>query len=385
MNKSFGPWSTAINTGALQQLDTFWKTRLAMLPSLSRTTPGVARRTLILVAGLAAAALALPTIKWATQAQSAGAAGAVAGELAQRKDTGKGTVVDRRDAPGTEPKGRDTSADVEYLPRPTRFEEKVEAALEKPMEIEFLELPLEDCLTYFQETADIPMWLDKQTLRDEGVALDQPITLKLRAARLESLLNLILKPMQLAYFPENDVLVITTATKAVDNLITRTYPVRDLYQGRTDSEAGRTVQRVEKAAARGGMGGGFFDVESRPLNVPPEVNGVIRQSGEAGFGVETGIQLAQGFGGGGMQADMAAPRIRYSDLVDAITNTIEPDSWDDVSGPGTLTYLKETGCLVIRQTRAVHRQILQLLRDLREAKRRQPRGAVLLPSGDQKA
>jgi hypothetical protein len=316
------------------------------------------------------AALAFPALKWAAHAPSAGPSVAFADEKVQPADAGKGTAgAVRHDKQGTTTKGREAAVEVEYLPRPSRVEEQILAALEKPIDVEFLDLPLEDCLNFLHETANVPIWLDKQTLTDEGVALDQPITLKLKGARLESVLHLLLKPVQLAFHTEDDVMVITTATKAGEILITRTYPVHDLFQGRVEAEPGEPAQKTEKAAASNIRGGGFFDIE-----------------------------VAQGFGGGGANAGagkdggaadakpaaLPPPPKRYDDLVDAITNTIDPDSWEDLSGPGTYTYVKETGCLVIRQTWNVHRKILQLLRDLREAKPLAPGGKAVAPAGDVK-
>lgn len=364
-----------------------------MLPSLNQSESRATRRTLLFLGVVAFTALALPTLKWTTQSQSGGLAVAFADDKAQGADAEKGAAgADRRDKLARGTKGRDAADEIEYLPRPTKFEEMVLAALEKPLNVEFLDLPLDDCVNFVQEAAKIPIWMDKQTLTDEGVALDQPITLKLQGARLESVLNLLLKPVQLTYFPEDDVLVVTTSAKAGESLITRTYPVRDLYQGRVEANIDERPVQTEKAAsarATGGMGGGFFGIESLPARVRPQGSDAIHLGGTAYVDDQAhDTQLAQGFGGGGAgQAgagpakeggaaaakQQPAPR-RYTDLIDAITNTIEPDSWEDLSGPGTYTYVKETGCLVIRQTWAIHRKILQLLRDLREAKHLAPGG-----------
>jgi hypothetical protein len=71
-------------------------------------------------------------------------------------------------------------------------------------------------------------------------------------------------------------------------------------------------------------------------------------------------------------------------LISLITSTIQPDSWDELGGPGTYTYVKDTGCLVIRQTWSVHRQILRLLRNLREIQHLAPGGNAAPPAGDRK-
>lgn len=293
-----------------------------MLPSLNQPESRVTRRTLLFIGVVALAALALPTLKWATHMQSAGTAGAF-------------DVVE-----------------VEYLPRPSRFEEEFLAALEKPVQTDFVDLALEDCLKYLQEFTNVPLWFDAPALKEANISLDQPITLKFQG-RLESVLNLLLKPVELEFLPENDVVVITTSAKAGENLITRTYPVRDLFHGRvaTDVTSARTRRDApanpnanqEKTPADGNP------AEGKPANDAAQP--VLKQ----GFGG----------GGGGFGASHAAP----NDLVAALTTTIEPDSWDELSGPGSYTYVPEPGSLVIRQTWAVHRKILQLLRDLREARR----------------
>jgi len=349
-----------------------------MLPSLNQPTSRATRRTLLVLGFVAIAAVALPTIQWKNPTQSGGLAIVFADDKAPSKDAAKGPVgTDGREKAGAGKRAPEAVPEIEYLPRPSKFEEQVLAALEKPIDFEFLDLPLEDCLSFINETAQLPIWLDKQTLTDEGVALDQPVTLKLKGGRLESVLNLILNPSQLTFLPKNDVLVITTATKAGENLITRTYPVRDLFQGRApEADAERSAPKAApqkngpvqdegsdaKAAIapvniRNNKGGGFFDVDDQ-----------LAQNGGGGGG-RVGGQPAGVNAGAQPAANASASPRRHTDLIDAIINTIEPDSWENLSGPGTYTYVKETGCLVILQTWAVHRQIVQLLRDLREAKK----------------
>jgi Tol biopolymer transport system component len=59
MTSSFGPWSTAMHSGAAAQLSTFWKRRMAMLFRVSANRPALTRRAgfLLVVAGVAACAL----------------------------------------------------------------------------------------------------------------------------------------------------------------------------------------------------------------------------------------------------------------------------------------------------------------------------------------
>jgi Tol biopolymer transport system component len=63
MRISFGPWTTAIHTGANPQLSTFWKRRMTMLPVLAMNAPHLRRRDLLRLAVLSGALLILPLIR----------------------------------------------------------------------------------------------------------------------------------------------------------------------------------------------------------------------------------------------------------------------------------------------------------------------------------
>ena len=131
-------------------------------------------------------------------------------------------------------------------------EDKIRRSLDKPTNVEFLDLALEDCIQYLKEYHGINIWMDKQTLTDEGVALDQPITLKLAGVSLRSVLKLLLEPVQLTYVIETEVMKITTSTKAGEKLSTRVYPVGDLVIPIITPRAGGGGMGM-----MGGMGGGM--------------------------------------------------------------------------------------------------------------------------------
>jgi hypothetical protein len=316
MNHSFGPWSTAINTGTRQDLNTFWKRRLAMLPNLSQSAGRITRRAVVVLGLLAIGGLALPTLRRGTQAQSI--VQVIEGDAlaGQAPEAGKpGSAGEPAEPSADVLKFKNARPTVEFLPRLSPEERRIVATLDTPVTVEFLDLPLEDAITFLREYVNLSIILDKGPLTEEGVAIDAPVTLKLEKIRLESILKLLLRPLQLDFVVEDDILKITTRAAERQKMITRTYPVRDLYQGRDQIDAGDATK-----AATG--------------------KGNVRVKG------------------------------KYTDLEEAITRNIDPDSWESQEhGSGSLTYVKETGSLVIRQSWSVHRSILQLLRDLREAKR----------------
>ena len=228
MNHSFGPWSTAIGTGAHPELNTFWKRRLAMLPMLGQTASRVSRRTVLLLGALAVVALAIPTLTWAGHDPFGNPVAHGAGPGDSSADSAAAPIASRGAKAGAAADAWGTEKPAEYFPRPTEEEEKVQETLGRKIDVEFVDLPLEECINHLGDQTGLPFWFDKATLTDEGVALDQPVTLKLKKCRVEAVLNLLLTPVQLASVFENDVLVLTTSAKAGEKLITRTYPVADL-------------------------------------------------------------------------------------------------------------------------------------------------------------
>lgn len=58
----------------------------------------------------------------------------------------------------------------------------------------------------------------------------------------------------------------------------------------------------------------------------------------------------------------------YDSLIDTITSTIAPDSWEQVGGGGSIDAVPVSRALVISQTREVQRWIAPLLETLRRAK-----------------
>ncbi len=324
MNRSFGPWSTAIGTGVRPELNTFWKRRLAMLPLLGRTASRASRRTVLFVGVLAAVGLAIPTLKWAGHDPLGTLAAQAGGDAGDPAGPGKASPIAAADEPPAG-KGRAKRSNVdavpEYFPRPTEEEEKFLKILAQRIDVDFRDLPLAECIKTLGDQSELPFWLDQVTLSDSGVALDQPVTLKLKATRVESVLHRLLGPMQLEIVPEDDVVLVTTSAKASEKLITRTYPVADLIAAPEKPEGEETTAKKEGSDARPAL------------------------------------------------SRRAMP---YRSLMQAIESTVAPDSWEALSGPGTMQAVQQAGSLVIRQTWRVHREILQLLRDLRESKRLAP-------------
>jgi hypothetical protein len=138
---------------------------------------------------------------------------------------------DKVESPPTRPRGGDLPLSHAIL-RDEKDDDSAEArivrTLAKPTTVEFVDLPLEDCISFLKEYHNVNMWLDKASLSDEGVALDQPVTLKLAGVTLESVLHLLLEPVQLDWIVQDEVLKITTRSWADKHPETRTYDIHNL-------------------------------------------------------------------------------------------------------------------------------------------------------------
>jgi type II secretory pathway component GspD/PulD (secretin) len=66
--------------------------------------------------------------------------------------------------------------------------------------------------------------------------------------------------------------------------------------------------------------------------------------------------------------DLMAKEDDAEPLIEALINTVRSDTWEDNGGIGTLAYIPASGALVVSQTSAIHREIVELFRALREAK-----------------
>ena len=63
------------------------------------------------------------------------------------------------------------------------------------------------------------------------------------------------------------------------------------------------------------------------------------------------------------------PGDNYDSLINVITATVRPRSWDEVGGPGSVSSVLAAKSLVISQTQDAQDEVLQLLRSLRAARK----------------
>lgn len=184
---------------------------------------------------------------------------------------------------------------VDVLDAPwSESERHIESSLNKSLSISFQDTPLTEVVASFARQLAINIVLDNESLAEEAITTDTPVTLRLNQVTGRSALELLLQSLQLSAVIENEVLLVTTTQKEKQRLVSHTYPISDLV----------------------------------------------------------------------------GPGEDYQSLIRMLeTSTSGP--WLQSHGEGgTMTELYTVGSLVVRQTPAVQRQVLNLLRQQREAQKR---------------
>ncbi|HVX11416.1 MAG TPA: hypothetical protein VHC22_09565 [Pirellulales bacterium] len=261
--------------------------------------------------------------------------------------------------------------------RKTERDVEIEKKLQTPVWLRYREAPLTQVIEDLGKLAEIPTHLDMRGLIEEGVDSQTPVTINLtREISLKSALHLILEPLHLSYVVKDEVLKITSEQMRDGEVIKKVYNVADL------------VTPIPNFApnSRVGITGALADAQANLPNNWAGLNGdapmpvaasntgaaatavvdprsMLAQMGAAtasSISPVTATSLAGGPGGlgGGTQAD-------FESLIELITSTIAPTTWDDVGGPGTVQQFQGNLSLVISQTQEVHEEIADLLEQLR--------------------
>jgi hypothetical protein len=269
----------------------------------------------------------------------------------------------------------------------------VETKLAKQLgKIEFTGMPLGEVLEYIGDQIEVDVIVVREN-GEEVTDVNQPVDLRIKRTKLaaRTALDLVLEPLGLGYTIRDGLILVTTSAQA--NQI-QVYNVRDLLRATPLST------EVAPAAALGGMGGGMMGGMGNGMmggmgggffQVAP-VDDLEESSLDAEREGPGGLNLAQGFGGGnpgaagpgpaggaGGKAGATAPGMggmpgagprfirQTPSLAQVIATTIDPASWDNNGGNGSIVQYHEL--LVVKNSQAVHGKIKALLEMMRASAR----------------
>ena len=254
---------------------------------------------------------------------------------------------------------------------PTGLE--IQKSLKKHVDVNFNETPLSVVVDTLGRMAGINVHLDRRGMVAEGVTSDTPVTIALsQPVSLQSALNLILEELRLSYVIRNEVLLITSEQTRDTDVYQEVYNVADLVIGIPSFVPGSEMglpAAIRNAHNRIGANMVPGAGTALPLTIAADTNkggtgnsSILAQMGATGMipGVSqnsprNGVNVGAG---GAAMAD-------FESLIELITTTIAPDSWEEVGGAGTIQEFRGNLSLVISQTQEVHEEIADLLEQLR--------------------
>jgi len=143
------------------------------------------------------------------------------------------------------------------LAKPGGAEEKIFTALNADTQIDFIETPLSDVVTFLEDYHKIQIEIDRKALEEVGLDTNTPVTRNLSGISLRSALRLLLRDMDLTYVVQDEVLLITTPEKAESQLVTKVYPVADLVLPIPSGGQGNPFSLGGSLGGQGGFGGGL--------------------------------------------------------------------------------------------------------------------------------
>jgi hypothetical protein len=223
----------------------------------------------------------------------------------------------------------------------TSAEKKIAEALEKLVVARFDDQPLSHVIETLGDAAGVNIVLRADGLAKEGCSLDQPITIVFKEpVTLNTALKQILGPLRLGHVIRNEVLEVASQDDCRSELITKVYNVADLV--------------VPIATAHSYL---VPSGEAESVWVHPVAMARLGPNAALAAGERIENQSSHKHGG------TANPD--FVPLLQAITEFIEPESWQDAGGAGAVHPSPTSLALVISQTQEVHEQIADLFEQLR--------------------
>lgn len=222
----------------------------------------------------------------------------------------------------------------------TPAEPSLEEKLNRRIDIDFEETPLNQAMDFLSETYGVQILVSVKKLEEAGIQADTPVTKRLKQIPMKTVLDLMLDELELTYMAKDDLIFITTPEHAESQLEVRVYDCRDLLAMREPGEA--AIPGANEAA-------------------PPDA-----ASGPAGSSDPFGPDGAPGPGASERKSPpMTAHERRAARFMNIIMTNVDAQAWDQVGGPGAISEFN--GLIVVTQTGNTHKKVEDILEMLREA------------------
>lgn len=253
----------------------------------------------------------------------------------------------------------------------TEREKEIERKLSTPVTVDFNNTSLRETVKYLQQYLRMNIVFNQtEIMRSEGVNPEQPVSLKVDAVPLKSVLNLILKQAKLTYVIADDVLQVVTLKEAQGKLTQKIYPVADLvipidnYAPADSTNLLRALDRINGRANAGPTLQTYQPPSGLNNSMPTNPQMSTQPGSQLENSLSMGGPVQQNSNATSISKQMPTNTIEQT-LMKLVTNTVSPHSWSDVGGSGTIDYYPIGHALVINQLEDVQEQIADLLDQLR--------------------
>ncbi|MEX0718872.1 MAG: hypothetical protein WD066_19925 [Planctomycetaceae bacterium] len=241
--------------------------------------------------------------------------------------------------------------------------DKVRAALERPVAVDWKAKPLDEALAAFFKDSGIGHRIDRGALQEDDIPLDTPITLQRRGVSRRETLEAAFEPHGLTWIVEHGFLIVTTDVVQCAKLSTIVYDVRDLL---IDGDFTPLFDLIENETygpwiSNDGVGGSVVSFGPRLLIVR-QTQGVHEEIAEL---LELLREKRAVTAADQSDPDEMVTRFHRppspadpAETVAAIREFVAPGSWEGADG-GRIRAVGDV--LAVRQTRRVHRRIERFL------------------------
>jgi general secretion pathway protein D len=264
----------------------------------------------------------------------------------------------------------------EQSTRLTPAEQQIQESLKTQVDVRFQNQPLSEVVETLGRMAGVNVYLDAHGLSAEGVTTDEAISISLtEPISLRSALNLILEPLHLSYVIQNEVLRITSEQTRESDTYVRVYNVADLvipipnFMPSYNIGLPGALREAMNATGMVRQGASYEPValtlaKDEVAPAAPSNASVLAQMSSSGMlpSPSSRSSMPSGLIPGGMGGATMAD---FDTLINLITTTIKPETWEAIGGPGSIEGFPTNLSLVISQTQEVHEQIADLLDQLR--------------------
>lgn len=179
----------------------------------------------------------------------------------------------------------------------TEAEKKIIEALNKPVTVNWNNMPLDEALQDLSNSLDQKLFLDKKSIEDLGIDLRKGVTMQTNRISARTVLRQVLAAQGLTFVVKDQVIQVVDVERARKMLVTRVYYLGDVVQG---------------VGPFGGapQWGQFLDFQQTMANVDT--------------------------------------------IVKTITTSIDPLSWKEAGGPGSVTFHFPSMSIIVRASAEVH-------------------------------